>query len=290
MSLFTTEQYKAVADAINSNDATSAGNNRYQNILKLKAGNTYKLRFLPNMKDYSKSTFKFEKYSLNSLKTGKFVSCLSLATFSKPCPFGLEKYRLGKEGSPEEKAKVKRISWNRSWYINVYVVNDPTTPENNGTVKVLRMGKNLHDKFTSGLESYGPETIFNLSEKGVNFELKVVEKSFEKDGKTNTTVNYESSMFSLQTSLGLSEEKQKEIYDSVHELDKIEYVMTEDQLTNFWKEHFLNETVEESKPQEKKQETAKAPETPQKSETSSKPEDDDDFDIDEVIGQVSQGE
>lgn len=39
----------------------------------------------------------------------------------------------------------KRLNYKESWYYNVYVVNDPVNPENNGKVKILQAGRQLQN-------------------------------------------------------------------------------------------------------------------------------------------------
>jgi hypothetical protein len=63
--------------------------------------------------------------------------------------------------------------------VNVYVIKDPTKPENQGQVKVLRYGKQLAkiiDAAISGddAEEYG-ERVFDLSANGCNLRIKVEE-------------------------------------------------------------------------------------------------------------------
>lgn len=240
MALFTSDDFKSVADAIKSHEVT--GSQTYKEVLKLKAGNTYVLRFLPNMKDKAKSVFEFQKYNWNSFCTGKFVSALSLQTFGKSCPIGLEKFRISKTGTPEEQEKAKKVKWQKQYYINVYVVDDPTTPKNNGTVKVLRMGSKLYNKFESALkgedsDEFGPAKIFNLGPEGVNFKLKVTEQG----NADQKFINYDDSRFTGSVDLKLTEDQIKEIYESVHNLEEIEFARDEESLKKLWSEHFLCE-------------------------------------------------
>jgi hypothetical protein len=249
----------------------------YKEILKFKAGNTYVLRLLPNLKDLSKTFYHFYTHGWNSFATGQYVSALSLQTIGQPDPIGRERYRLSKFGTEEEKEKAKLVKWQEQWYVNVLVVEDPVNPENNGKVKILRFGTKLNKKITSAIsgddaDEFGPK-VFDLSANGVNFKLKV-----ETQGEY---VSYDSSRFTSPFDLKLSKEKQQEIYDSVIDLEAINPLKTESELVDMWNTHFLCA----SKAQE---ESDEVPVQKMSSSVSSKSAvDEDDSDIsDEMIAEI----
>ena len=66
------------------------------------------------------------------------------------------------------------------WLVNVYVVNDPVNPENNGKVKILRYGKQIHNIIMDAIEGedaadLGPR-IFDLGLTVLTLELKLRSK------------------------------------------------------------------------------------------------------------------
>lgn len=220
---------------------TSSGNPLYKEILKFKVGNTYVLRLLPNLTEPQNTFYHFYTHGWNSYTTGQYVSTLSLQTVGLPDPISKERFRLLKNGSAEEKAKAETVKWQEQWFVNVYVVDDPVNPENNGTVKIFRYGKMLDKMIKSAIDGDDSDEfgarVFDLSPAGVNFKLKV-----EKQGEWTS---YNSSRFTSPIDLGLSEDKQEEIYGSVHDLTAVNQVKTEAEITDMWNLHFLGKAKTE---------------------------------------------
>ena len=232
--MYNKSMFDSIKDALSKSEKTG-GNPLYKEILKFKPGNTYVLRLLPNIADPSNTFFHFYQHGWNSFSTGEYVSALSLQTFGKPDPIGMETYRIKKTGSPEQKSKVEAVKWQEQWYVNVYVVDDPVTPENNGTVKIFRFGRKLHKIIDSAIngddsDEFGSR-VFDLSKEGVNFKLKA-----EKQGEYTT---YDSSRFTSPINLNLSEERIKEIYGSLHDLTAVNQAKSEEELIQMWNKHFL---------------------------------------------------
>lgn len=237
--MFTSTIFQSIKDALAKTETSSGGNLLYKEILKFKAGNTYVLRLLPNLKEPSNTFYHFFTHGWNSFATGQYVSALSLQTIGQADPIGRERYRLSKFGTDEEKRKANSVKWQEQWYVNVYVVDDPVNPENNGTVKIFRFGKKLNKLIESAIhgddsDEFGSK-VFDLSSGGVNLKLKV-----EKQGEY---IAYDSSRFTSPVDLGLSEEKQKEIYESLHDLKSVNSLKTEEELMDMWKTHFLCEVA-----------------------------------------------
>lgn len=226
--------FASIKDALAKSEK-SGGNPLYKEILKFKAGNTYVLRLLPNVVDPSKTFFHFFQHGWNSFATGEYVSALSLQTIGKPDPIGIETYRIKKNGTEEQKKKAESVKWQEQWYVNVYVVDDPVTPANNGTVKILRFGKKLNNIIQSAIsgedsDDFGPR-VFDLSPEGVNFKLKA-----DKQGEYTT---YDFSRFTSPVSLNLSEEKMEQIYNTIHDLTAVNALKSEEELIEMWNKHFV---------------------------------------------------
>jgi hypothetical protein len=237
--MFTTSMFESIKEALAKSETSSGGNGLYREILKFKAGNTYVLRLLPNIKSLKDSFYHYYVHGWNSFSTGEYVSAVSLQTIGQTDPIGVERYRIKKNGTEEEKAKAEQVKWQEQWFVNVYVVDDPVTPENNGTVKVMRFGKKLNKLVMAAIsgddsDEFGSR-VFDLSANGCNLKLKA-----EKQGEY---VSYDSSRFTSPTDLGLSEERQKEIYDSIHDLAAINPIKTEDEIIQLWKKHFVCEPL-----------------------------------------------
>lgn len=137
-------------------------------------------------------------------------------------------------GTEDEKEKVKAVRRSQKYLVNVYVVEDPTNPDNNGKVKMLRYGKQLHKIITEAIDGEDSEEfgqkIFDLGPEGVNFKIKC-----ENQGEYPT---YVSSRFTASGKLKLSDEEQQKIYDSVFDLTKVFSLKSFDELTQMFDEHY----------------------------------------------------
>jgi hypothetical protein len=235
--------FQSIREALAKSE-TTGGNPLYKEILKFKVGNTYVLRLLPNINTPQNTFYHFYTHGWNSFTTGQYVSTLSLQTIGQADPISKERYRLLKNGTPEEKAKAETVKWQEQWYVNVYVVDDPVNPENNGTVKIFRYGKMLDKMIKSAIEGDDSDEfgarVFDLSPSGVNFKLKV-----EKQGEWTS---YNSSRFTSPADLGLSDERIEEIYSSVHDLTSVNQIKSESEIVEMWNTHFLGTSSVEKTP------------------------------------------
>lgn len=229
-------------------------------ILRMEPGNTYTVRLLP-AKDPKKTFFHYFQHGWTSYSSGQYVSALSLQTFGERDPIAEERFRILKTGSEAQKKKAETIKRAEKWLVNVYVVNDPTNPENNGKVKILRYGKQLQTVIKDAIEgedseSIGPR-IFDLSPNGVNLKVKV-----EKQGDFPS---YVASKFTLPCEIkDLDDDSYGKIYEGVYELDKVFTVKNADELKLMLKEHFHAEKAQNVQEQTES-------EAPAKTQTTKKP-------------------
>jgi hypothetical protein len=234
-----TSMFDSIKEALTSQDNKQGG---LQDILQLKPGNTYTVRLLPNTKNPKQSLFHHFTHGWNSLASGKYVSAISPTTFGERDPIAEERYKVLRTGTEEEKDKMKAIRRAEQWLVNVYVIDDPSKPENNGKVKILRYGKQLGNIINSAIsgdeaEEFGMR-VFDLSKEGVNFKIKV-----EKQGDYPV---YTSSRFtSVGKDLGLSGTKQDEILETTHDLENVFRVKTEDELKQMLDEHFYCKSADD---------------------------------------------
>ncbi|NBP04011.1 MAG: hypothetical protein EBU90_28740 [Proteobacteria bacterium] len=233
MSTFNISMFESIKDAINKEETKNTNN--YADILSLKIGNTYTVRLLPFVKNPQKSFFHYYVHGWNSFATGKYVSAVSPTTFGERDPIAEERYRILRMGSEDEKEKVKAIRRAENWLVNVYVIEDPTNPENNGKVKVLRYGKQIDKIIKDAIsgeykDEYGAK-IFDLGPNGVNFKIKVEKQS--------DYPSYTSSRFTtIGGDLKLGDSKQKEIYDAAVDLETVFKIKSQDELTQMINEHY----------------------------------------------------
>lgn len=238
MSTFNTSMFQSIKDALASSD--TKGSATFNEIMPTKVGNTYTVRLLPYAKDPSKTFFHFYNHGWNSYATGQYVQTLSPQTFGDRDPIAEERFRVLRTGTEEEKERMQAIRRLEKWLVNIYVVDDPTNPDNNGKVKILRYGKQLQKIITEAIEGedaeeFGPR-IFDLGDDGVNFKIKV-----EQQGDFPT---YVSSRFTTAGKINLSEDKQKDIYNNGFDLNEVFTLKSYDDLKDMLNEHYYCKTEE----------------------------------------------
>lgn len=230
--MITNTMFQSIKSALSKDDTKNTST--YKEIMKLEVGKTYVVRLLPNIKNPEKTFFHFFVHGWESFHTGQYIQATSLQTFGERDPIAEERYRIMKVGSPDDQAKAKKINRSEKWAVNVYVVEDPTTPENKGQVKILRYGRQLQkiiDAAINGEDAseFGAR-VFDLSENGCNLKIKV-----EEQGEYPT---YVSSRFTSSSNLGLNDKKIDEIYSNVHDLETIVTVKKYDELKELFDAHF----------------------------------------------------
>lgn len=218
-----------------SEKSSSGGSPLYKEILRFKAGNTYVLRLLPNIKDPANTFFHYYQHGWESFCSGEYVSTLSLQTVGKPDPISIATWRIKKNGTEEEKKKVEAVKWSEQWFVNVYVVDDPVNPENNGSTKIFRFGRKLHKMIDAAIngedsDEFGSR-VFDLGSGGVNLKLRV-----EKQGDF---ISYDSSRFTSPNDLNLAASRQEEIYNGIHDLTSVNQIKTEEEIIDLWNKHFV---------------------------------------------------
>ena len=240
MSAFNTSMFQSIKDALASSD--NKGSATFNEIMQTKPGNTYTVRLLPYAKDPGKTFFHYYNHGWVSYATGQYVQTLSPQTFGDRDPIAEERFRILRTGTEEEKEKMSAVRRLEKWLVNVYVIDDPSNPENNGKVKLLRYGKQLQKIITEAIEGEDAEEfgarIFDLGSEGVSFKIKV-----EQQGDYPT---YVSSRFTTAGKIDLSEDEQKEIYDNVFELSEVFTLKTFDELKEMLNEHYYCKTEDSS--------------------------------------------
>lgn len=278
MSTFNTSMFQSIKDALSKNDNEN-NTATYTEILKTTPGNTYTVRLLPFAKDPKNTFFHYFNHGWVSFATGQYVQSLSPMTFGERDPIAEERFRILRTGSEDEKEKVKAIKRLEKYLVNVYVIDDPTNPDNNGKVKMLRYGKQVHKIIMEAIEGedaeeFGPR-IFDLGANGVSFKIKC-----ENQGEYPT---YVSSRFTSAGKLNLSDDEQKKIYDSVFDLTKVYTLKSYDDLKQMLDEHFyVKDTKSETEMKNDSYDSAPIP-TFTKQVDSVKVESSIDDDIDELL-------
>ena len=217
------------------------GNNNTET-LKLKSGNEYIVRLVPNIENPEKSIFRFFNTAWKSVKTGRLVFNLSPQTFGKPCPINEEFLKFFTDEDEAVKERCRPLSRKERWMVNVYVVDDPVTPDNNGKVMVLNYGKQLNAVIEEGI--YGSDSddvgfrAFDLSENGCNLRIKV-----EPQGEVT---NLSSSKFKNPSKIpGMTQAKMDEVYEQAYDLEKVYPLKSYEELRGVLYEHFYGQDAPE---------------------------------------------
>lgn len=239
--MFTNTMFQSIKAALSKDESSSGA--VYKEIMRLETGKTYTVRLLPNTTVPEKTFFHFFTHGWTSFATGQYVQALSLQTFEERDPIAEERYKLIRLGNETEKSKAETIIRSEKWLVNAYVIDDPTTPSNNGQVKILRYGRQLQkiiDQAINGedADEYGMR-VFDLSKNGVNLKIKV-----EKQGEYPT---YVSSRFTSPADLNLSEAAANAIYGKTHDIEKAVTAKSYNELVEMLNEHFHCRTAAPSR-------------------------------------------
>ena len=212
----TTSMFASIKDALAK---PALGSSTTSNIMRLKTGNTYVLRLVPNAKEPSKTFFHYYSHGWVSEATGQFQSAISPQTWGERDPIAEARYKISRTGTEEEKEAARALNRKENWLINVYVAKDPENPENEGKVKILRFGRQLHKIIMEAIEGEDAEQfgarIFDLSENGCNFKIKC-----ERQGDFPT---YVSSRFAGPSKVSeLTKDKVADVYDNAKLLQHLD--------------------------------------------------------------------
>lgn len=238
MSSFNMSMFESIKGALADN--SSSNQSSYTEIMQTRPGNVYTVRLLPFAKAPENTFYHYYNHGWTSFATGQYVQALSPQTYGERDPIAEERFRASRTGSEEEKEKAQAIRRMEKWLVNVYVIDDPSNPDNNGKVKMLRYGKQLQKIITEAIEGedaeeFGPR-IFDLGPDGVNFKIKV-----EQQGDYPT---YVSSRFTTAGKIDLSEAEQEKIYNNVFDLTQVFPHKSYDDLKQMLDEHYFCQVSE----------------------------------------------
>ena len=143
-----------------------------------KTGNGYAvLRFLPAPEGEDIPWVKLYSHAFQG--SGGWYIENSLTTVGKKDPVSEHNRALWNSGNESDKDVVRRQKRKLSYYANIYVVKDPTNPQNEGGVFLYKFGKKIFDKLMEAMqpefEDESPINPFDFWQ-GANFKLKIVKK------------------------------------------------------------------------------------------------------------------
>lgn len=242
MSKYTSSLFESIKETLTKNTSTESA---FKDFLKMEVDKTYIVRLIPNVKNPERTLFHYYNHTWKSNLNNQVVSVLCPNTYGDRCPIDEYRSKIYNGKNQSEIETIRPIKRNENWLVNVFVIKDPTNPENQGKVKILRYGKQLAKIIESAIsgddaDEFG-EKIFDLSEKGCNLKIKV-----EKNEGGYAT--YVGSKFMSACKLE-GTDNVDELYNSTNELDAIFEHKSYEDIKKLFKVHFLGE-VEDSKPEE----------------------------------------
>ena len=238
---FNSNMFESIKSALES-AKNKTGGSAYKNILSIAGPATYVVRLLPNLKKPAETFVHYYHHGWNSIATGQYASVNSPSTWGERCPVSELYFKILREGSPEEIERAKaNLRRKENWLVNVLVVSDPKNPENNGTVKVLRYGKQLNKIIDSAIKGddsaeFGAK-IFDLSANGCSLRIKA-ELVSDKPGAPKYPTYTASKFLSPGPVENFDENKISEIYESIHDLNALVEHKTAAEIQTFIETNF----------------------------------------------------
>jgi len=167
--------------------STPKTENKNKNFLKIDTiGNVITGRLLPWLKDSQYSLINHYHHGWKSKQTGTGLFYLCPNSYFEKCPICSKSVNLWRSNDPILKKVSEPIRRRQNWIVNFYVISDQKNPENNGTVKILKFGKQISDKIKMAQEGadkdiYG-QRIWRLDEQGCNFRIITEKNSSSPEG------------------------------------------------------------------------------------------------------------
>ena len=179
-----------------------------------KSGNGYALiRFLPPSEGEELPWARVFNHGFKGPGGWLIENCPT--TIGKPCPVCEENTRLWNTGDKDNQNIVRERKRKLKYISNIYVVNDPSNPENNGQVFLYSYGKKIFDKLNDLMRpEFADEQEVNPFDlwEGANFKLKIRQV----EGYTN----YDKSEFEGVSALSDDDSQLETIYNKQYSLEE----------------------------------------------------------------------
>jgi len=237
--------FERIQDSFDKSNKPTGGG-MYKDFLYFEKGKDYIVRLLPFAKAPEDTIYSFKCHKWKSNSTGKYVEYLDPTMWDSPNPISQYSRKKWNEATSAGAVKgdprleeLKKIFPKDQFLINCYVITDPTNPDNEGQVKILRMGKQLHDIVNQHFlgerkDEFGIK-IVDPSAKGCNLKIKV-----EDNG--GGYPKYDKSYFMSSSEIeGVSQnpDKIRDIFDQCHNLKEIFPTLSYEDLKKEFEMHWL---------------------------------------------------
>ena len=169
---------KLVKEVEKVNNSGGGGDDRLWKPEMDKTGNGFAvIRFLPAPEGEDLPWVKMYSHAFQG--PGGWYIENSLTTTGGKDPVSEYNRELWNSGVDADKETVRKQKRKLSFYSNIYVVKDPTNPQNEGKVFLYKYGKKIFDKIMEAMQpEFEDETPINPFDfwQGANFKLKIVKK------------------------------------------------------------------------------------------------------------------
>ena len=176
------------------------------------AGNGYAvIRFLPAAEGAELPWVRYWDHGFKG-PTGQWYIERSLTSIGQNDPVGELNSKLWNTGLDADKEKARSQKRRLHYVSNIYVVSDPSNPQNEGKVFLYQFGKKIFDKIMDVMQpDFADETPVNPFDlwEGADFKLKI--------RNVEGYRNYDKSEFSTQAQLA-EDDKLEAIYNQMHDL------------------------------------------------------------------------
>ena len=178
-----------------------------------KSGNGYAvIRFLPAPEGEDMPWAKVWNHAFQG-PTGQWYIENSLTTVGQNDPVSEYNSKLWNSGVESDKEIARKQKRKLQYYSNIYVVEDPANPENEGKVFLYRYGKKIFDKIMEAMQpafqDESPVNPFDFWE-GANFKLKL--------RKVDGYWNYDKSEFADPSALFDNDEEIEALWKTEYSL------------------------------------------------------------------------
>lgn len=178
-----------------------------------KSGNGYAvIRFLPAVEGEDMPWAKIWNHAFQG-PTGQWYIENSLTTVGQNDPVSEYNTRLWNSGVESDKEIARKQKRKLQYYSNIYVVEDPANPQNEGKVFLFRYGKKIFDKIMEAMQpAFQDETPVNPFDfwEGANFKLKI--------RKVDGYWNYDKSEFAAPSALFDNDDDIEALWKTQHSL------------------------------------------------------------------------
>jgi hypothetical protein len=204
---------KLVKEVEKMNNAGSSGDDRLWKLECDKGGNGYAvIRFLPAPDGEDLPFVKLYSHAFQG--PGGWYIENSLTTLNQKDPMSEYNTMLWNNGTDSGKDQARKQKRKLTYVANIYVVEDPANPENEGKVMLYKFGKKIFDKITAAMQpEFEDEEAIDPFDfwQGANFKLKAKNVAGYR--------NYDSSGFARQDALLEDDEAMEAIWKKEYSLE-----------------------------------------------------------------------